>query len=493
LKIGIWGFGLVGKSILQSDAVRQKFISESGDINLEIFDSRNITDDEKYLISMQFNLVDAAQVKIKFTHYSDTDSIYKFLSYQDIIIPSPGIDLEPYKNFLHKFKSELSLFAHLWLDHSIAVTGTLGKTSLVNLIDLVLNNLGRRTLAIGNIGRPLLTAIGEKNLDYPVLELSSFQLDLKHNYKPNIAIWTNYYLNHLDRHKTAQEYFRSKASLFKYQDNQDFSILPLSIASKIRLYLNDPKRPLKFFSVQTLEFNTIEKLYKDKILSNLDVIYMRKVLGKSEKIYKYSLINGRMVYKRLNNLDILTKIFSNSFTDNLLILAVLLDLLSLDAEDIKISNLETLKLPHRLEFIGTYKESYFYNDSKSTVIEATLKSVELLSSTNNKNILLFLGGTSKGVDRIKNIEIFKKFQLKKVLCFGKEALELEQACSKYGFNASAYSNLDLAFKASINILEPNDIVLFSPGGASFDLFSNYIERGDYFKSLVKQLVSQKDL
>lgn len=554
LKIGILGFGLVGKSV--ANYFSKLFKNSKLNLDLEIFDKRELTDQEKL-------------------GFKQAKDISNFLNSQDIIIPSPGFDLSNYQNFKSKFKSELSLFSQNWHKKSIAVTGSLGKTSLVQAINSALEQNNIKTHVGGNIGFPLLDLLDiQKELDQTVLELSSFQLELEHKLAPSIAILTNIYPNHIDRHKTIENYIEAKASIFKYQTKNDISIMPINLASTIRKYLNTQNRSLILFlekpidlgpkinfnnskdlfikdslsnlssnnlSINNLSINNIAdnkinyKFYlalKDKLediilssnlgLNRSDIIYfvfnnmlykyMHKNfdtnIGKFDNIIKSDIIDDSKIIKETNisfeiintELAINNNVFENLHNTNKIILNIVLDLLKLKQPN---NRLEIP--PHRCELIFKNKYLEFYDDSKSTVIEATFGALDKLAELNNKEIILFLGGTSKGVDRESKLNRFENYKIKKIFCFGQEAESLAKACPKKNC-AEFYKSLDDAFSSLIEYLNSdpsnstnldnqnldfaakptgkNLCVLFSPGGASYDLFKDYQERGERFKQLV---------
>ena len=140
-------------------------------------------------------------------------------------------------------------------------------------------------------------------------------------------------------------------------------------------------------------------------------------------------------------------------------------------------------LEHRLEHVATINDIAFYNDSKATVPQATLASVNALVG---KSLLLFLGGLSKGVNRTALIAALKN-KVQFVFCFGMQAEELHKLCQQNTIDSEYFTNLEDAFTACVKMAKPENTVLFSPSGSSFDLFRNYEQRGNCFKELVSEL------
>ena len=136
---------------------------------------------------------------------------------------------------------------------------------------------------------------------------------------------------------------------------------------------------------------------------------------------------------------------------------------------------------HRIEYLGLVNKIHFYNDSKATIPQSTIAAIKKL---NYKHITLIVGGISKGIDREFFIkEIQNKIQ--HVVCFGKESAQLALWCKKYSITYSEAANLEKSLFWAIKNTPGQGCVLFSPSGASFDLYSNYIERGNHFKKIIK--------
>ena len=244
-KIGIWGFGVVGKSILS-------FLTSlpNKEYQISILEQRSLTPLEQELIKGH----NALLVDQKFLH--------QFLEMNDYIIASPGVDLTPYKDFQEKWITELDLFSAVNKTPVIAVTGSVGKTSIVTLLTGLLNAFNKRACAIGNIGTPmldLLTDATNNTYDFFVMELSSFQLEHAKYFKPNIAIITNLIANHLDRHKTLENYLIAKGSLLKNQTEENIAIIPMEFMDAFWSFIGQQK----VIWVGQNSFDDITKLLSD--------------------------------------------------------------------------------------------------------------------------------------------------------------------------------------------------------------------------------------
>lgn len=202
--IGVWGFGRVGQSVA-------RFCIQKG----------------AQIIIWNDNPIECA--------YPHASSLDQFLADCDHIVPSPGVDITPYFDRCpEKWLMELDIFQHYFIKKKVAITGTLGKTTVTTQLTESLKNCGLRAIAAGNIGLPCLDIIAQQNqIDVAVLEVSSFQLEHCTLFSPDVALWTNFFPNHLDRHKTLDTYFNAKFSLLKHQTNTQAAILPLHIKERI--------------------------------------------------------------------------------------------------------------------------------------------------------------------------------------------------------------------------------------------------------------------
>ena len=362
------------------------------------------------------------------------------------------------KKYIHKnvkIISEIDLFSQIYKGRSIAITGTVGKTSTVSLISHCLTKVGLNSPALGNIGNPLL---GSKlaHDDLCVLELSSFQLENANFFSPDVSVIINLYPNHLDHHENYESYKKAKLNIFA-QQKSGLIIAHPELAPDIR----------------------------NKNYRNLPVVYTGSVaeLQTHESLIKYDsdkifLVNAEP--KLIGNLAVKQK-FANLANDSLAILFIIFDYFKLDFQDNFIND---FKLPaHRAELVQSINGVDFIDDSKSTVVEATLHALAM----NTKPTILLLGGVSKGVCRRK---IFQKLKgcthLKQLIFFGHEAETLYHQAFFDFKNISSCINLEEAVELAKKLAVVGDVILFSPSGASFDLFNNYQERGQRFRELISQ-------
>lgn len=409
-KIGIWGFGKTGQSALSFLSLFSPSLTVLEDKELDPFQKQLLQGHGAQLVTPELTP--------------------QFIELNDIIIPSPGINLAPYKDFEEKFVAEVDLFGQWVKKPVIAITGSAGKTSTTTLITQILNLLGKKAVAAGNIGKPMLDVLAEQDqYDYIVLELSSFQLERAKKFAPTISTILNIFPNHLDRHADMQEYLEAKGKLLKYQTEEQYTFLPMH---------------------------------------SMDTFWM---LPGQQKVCWVGNSNYTNIIKELSDI---------TCAENWNIILSILEHLGYEPEQV-LAHKDVLTIPaHRVEFVTTKNDIEFYNDSKSTVPEATLHAV---SRFPKKSIVLLLGGLSKGADRSLLIKQLPK-NVTHIICFGKEAEELHGFCKKMKRESSAHLNLESALKAAIETAKPGDVVLLSPAGSSYDLYKNYEERGNHFKKLL---------
>lgn len=443
---GVWGLGVVGKSVLEFLYANKEHYNI---YQLSVIDKRQPTEEESQFLRQHG------------ISYIPETQLHQFFSVHDVVIPSPGIDISEAMPYKDKLVEELDLFYENWQKPLIAVTGTLGKTSVVHLLDKLLQANGIKVATGGNIGTGMLDLLKQKGIaDTALLEVSSFQLERTKHFAPDIAILTNLYPNHLDRHGTMEQYLLAKYHILMHQHEGQFALVPWELRGRIRTLTS---RPLIYFSVQPVhdiqELKAQETLY---MLCNNDL--HRVTLTSQESIFS------------------LEHIPAISYLENWVIILAICDVLGILKKNT--FTIPSLDLPtHRLEKVATVKNIHFYNDSKSTIFEATLSAVNHLLPA---RIHLFLGGIGKGVNRVELLAQLKD-KVVSVTCFGTESEELFAACIAQGIPADKATILNDAFKLYLGNAQPHDLVLFSPSGASWDQFKNYKERGDLFVKLVKSL------
>ncbi len=373
----------------------------------------------------------------------------------DMIVLSPGVPfgLPPVKEALDRgieIISELELAWRFINKPVIAITGSNGKTTTSSLIARILRASGKRVFLGGNIGTPLIQIAEEdKEFDFLVLELSSFQLQGISTFKPYIGLLLNISPNHLDHHKSFDEYVESKIRLFSNQTHLDWAVYNCDDAvvkensSKIKSRrVPFGKTPIEggvFFDGTYLRFG--EELYDPRAM---------KLIG-------------------VHNLE------------NAMAAIASTRILGCEPELVESEIVKFDPLPHRTELVGEVREVRFYNDSKSTSPGATLRALESFP----RPIILIAGGKDKGVSYgVLKDTIHKKVKL--LILFGESRVRMRRELGGEVETALA-SSLEEAVDKAIRYLSKGDTVLFSPACSSFDMFNSYEERGRRFKEIVQNI------
>jgi UDP-N-acetylmuramoylalanine--D-glutamate ligase len=485
--IGIYGFGIVGKSALQYGFSHQEKVSTA--LFGEVFTLQFVIADKRTLSNEEQALVTKSDATI--FEQITANTVDTFFLQCDVVIVSPGIDISKQQDrFKSKIIHELDLFAVLFTKPTVAITGTIGKTSITQLITELLQqdsckNFPNKTVcghasgcvrvrscAGGNIGYGMLTLLEHlENIDLAVLELSSFQLEGNTAFAPHIGVITNMHPNHLDRHKTMQAYFEAKWQLVAHQKKGDFAVLPIEF---LELFSQELERVLPHLLSQVVFISKTPLTTQQK-----DCITRYKAIAyfvQQDDLYCFAGASRKLVSVSL------LKPFG--FLSNWMIALVVLDLLKKNLEWISDSlyqdSYHTMQKKigaHRFEFCGTIAGVDFYNDSKATVVEATQSAINRCLVL-NKPLILIIGGISKGVDRSPLLAFIKQQQgIKKVITFGdcKDLASVDHC-----------HTLEEVIITVFKSMQAGDQVLFSPSGASFDLFKNYQHRGDCFKQLLEK-------
>lgn len=440
-KVGIWGFGTVGQAALTFFAQRRARIT--------VMDQKNPTEADKALI----NHHNARFIK--------EENIHEFFHGHHYVLASPGIDVRPYLKHKDKLLTELDIFFAYWDDKTIAVTGSIGKTTLTTMISQLLTH-SMPVATGGNIGTCMLDLIAQQPKNYAILELSSFQLEYAASCTPDIAIITNLYPNHYDRHESKDSYALAKAHIFYRQHiNQHLILGAQTVTSAvIKKMLYEHQGSLTLIAVSEYEIPDEYGMETAFYFKHNDIVMRR---------------NGvETIGGTLQNLP------PFAHTINWLYLFATWHRLGLPYNTIQ-AYAHTIQLPeHRLEWVATINGAVFYNDSKATIPEATMAAVRQFK----KPIILFLGGLSKGVDRSGFVQQLAQTTISHICCFGAEAPQLDAWCKKACVPSSCHATLEEAFTAAQAIISPGTTVLFSPSGSSYDLFENFPARGKRFKELV---------
>jgi UDP-N-acetylmuramoylalanine--D-glutamate ligase len=367
------------------------------------------------------------------------------ISKYDLIIKSPGIPIhlpeveKAYKE--KKITSATEIFFKFFPGKIIGITGTKGKSTTTYLIYKILKAKLNSVYLVGNIGRPpLKVLLSAKKNSIAVFELSSHQL---YNlcYSPHIAVFLNFYPEHLDYYKDVEEYLNAKANITLWQTSEDFLIYNprnkevkkvalISKAQKIPLYF--PEKIVKECGIQKTKF--AGNFYS---LNMAAAIKVGEILKIEKKVMKKVIENFKPLY-------------------------------------------------HRLEFVGEFKGIKFYNDSLSTIPETTIFAIRTFKDEIGS---LILGGFDRGVSYTKLAKEILKRKIPLLIFFPESGDRIWREILKFSKNklpkAFLVQSMKDAVKIAFSFTKKGKICLLSPASPSFGLFRNYKERGNLFKKYVK--------
>jgi UDP-N-acetylmuramoylalanine--D-glutamate ligase len=380
---------------------------------------------------------------------------------QDLIVVSPGVPfdaplLQQARAMGETVIGEIELAAQFFPGRIIAITGSNGKTTTTALTGEIISAGGFHTLVGGNIGTPAISLVDQATPEtIAVLEVSSFQLETIQSYQPHIAVILNITPDHLDRHRTFAAYTSAKARIFENQKQDDFAVLNADDPTCVSL-ADAVKSKLFWFSR--------EKEVEQGAFVRDGHIFFRD--GNDEKeimpIAEISL-------KGAHNIE------------NVLAAVSVGMLMGCDPGQIRKTIREFKAVEHRLEYVATIRGVEFYNDSKATNVDATIKAIESFPAS----IHLILGGKDKGSDYSVLNDLLRQ-RVKAVYTIGAAAEKIESQIRDTVEIVHA-ETLDSAVKRAARAAQPGDIVLLAPACASFDQFQNYEHRGKTFKKVVKGL------
>jgi UDP-N-acetylmuramoylalanine--D-glutamate ligase len=340
----------------------------------------------------------------------------------------------------------------------ICITGSNGKTTTTNLIWHMLNKAGKKVALTGNVGNSFAMAVAEGGYDYYVIELSSFQLDGMFNFRADIAILLNITPDHLDRYDhELQNYVNSKFRIAQNQTRSNFLIY----------WADDPiiKAELakKQFGMTLLPFSADTKENMAAYVENDELI---------------------IDYQHKTNLmtihDLALKGRHNTY--NSMAAAIAGKVLNIRKDIIRESLADFQGVEHRLEPVITVCGINFINDSKATNVNSVWYALECMET----DIVWIAGGIDKGNDYTELFQLVKK-KVKAVVCLGKDNKKIIEAFRDKVHTVVETSSMEEAVRTSYYLAAKGDTVLLSPACASFDLFTNYEDRGRQFKNAVRNL------
>lgn len=383
----------------------------------------------------------------------------------DEIIKSPGI---PHKVPLIQLAieeripilSEIEFASRFTSAKIIAITGTNGKTTTTLLIYHLLKTAGLNVGLAGNVGESFARKILEQEYDYFVLEISSFQLDDIHQFRPNIALILNITPDHLDRY----EYDMDKYIAAKFRLIENMKIGDVFIYNADDEYIAKQLNQSNYL-VSTEPFT--EGFYQNGKLSLPTLGFVEgdaSVHGSQRLVFENLPLRGRH-----NGMNLSAAILA----------AMRVGLTKTNIE----KGLKSFKnVPHRLELVATINGVSFINDSKATNVDATYYALDSFSTP----IVWIVGGQDKGND-YSQLSMLVNRNVKAIVCLGIDNKKLFKVFAESVSFIDETQDVFEAVSKAYHLAENRDIVLLSPACASFDLFNNYEHRGDEFKKAVEKL------
>jgi len=446
---------LSGKSILviglgKTGVASARFLAGKG-ANVAITDEKPLTE-----LKGAIREVGDAYVNFEFRKY-DPVSLLRV----DLIIPSPGV---PPSNILltEAVNKEIPILSEIEIAYRflklpmIAITGTNGKTTTTTLIGNILRKAGKKVFVGGNIGNPLIGYVeGKQEDDYAVVEVSSFQLQWIKYFHPYVAILLNTTCDHVDYHGSFEAYRMAKERIFKNQGVSDLAILNAD-EPRSSTIAEDMISQVQFFSSTT-------KVSKGMFLENNSLVHNTTHGDREEYPLDMIKIPG------LHNIEnVMASIMVSRYC-------------GCSPASIISAVADFKGISHRIEFTEEKNGVAFYDDSKGTNVGAVVRALE----TFTRPIILLMGGRDKEGD-FETLKPLVRAKVKELVLFGEARNRINDLIGgvvKTSMATALKEAIEVAYRHS----SPGDVVLLSPGCASFDEFSDYKERGRFFKDAVKNL------
>jgi len=403
--------------------------------------------EEKNLLKSTIDNLRAQSVRVICGAAADVDS-----STYHMAVLSPGID--PASRLVHNFSSRgIDIIGELELGWRfcekipvIAVTGTNGKTTTTELLAQMLNACGQRTIACGNIGKPLSEVAREKQpYDVLTVEVSSFQLETIRTFHPSISLWLNFAPDHLDRYRSVSEYRAAKLRIFENQTNADVAVV-----------------------------NAIEKIPN---IRSRTITFSAYANGGD-----FRLSEGAILYRDESVLRLAdTKLRGLHNIENLMATLAVGTARGLSFGEMVPPLSAYEPRPHRCEFVREVNGVTYVNDSKATNLDAVDKALR----AQTKPVILIAGGKDKGFS-FDPLRSLVKEKVRSTILIGEMAESIRRSWAGAVESEIASSLADAVERAHASA-KPGEMVLFSPGTSSFDMFKSYADRGDQFRALVRAL------
>lgn len=401
------------------------------------------------------------------------------LKHFNLIVVSPGI---PKTNPIYQRASELGIEiigeVELALrevsQRCVGITGTNGKTTVTLLVTHILNHSGVKAVALGNVGIPITAAIDKwsnNDAEVFVLELSSFQLETLKCRCLDFGVLLNITPDHLDRYDSMEDYALAKISILNcIKENGSIFVEDKCLEAFRPLFMSALTANISVSSVsygytsKCTIYSDSQKVYLNNFCSSTEA---RSILEKKQQFMLPS------QYQNLQSHDI----------ENIMAAFALCHSLNVPVQSF-LDGLSTFKKPpHRIEFVRTYSEISYYDDSKGTNIDAVIRAVDSIQATGK--IILIAGGVDKGFPYTSWLTAFDQ-KVKSICAIGQSAEKIKNDLGN-SIPVILLETLELAVQHATDLASPGDAILLSPGCSSYDMFKDYVHRGKEFQRVVNNI------
>jgi UDP-N-acetylmuramoylalanine--D-glutamate ligase len=454
-KVTVMGLGLHGGGV-----GTVKFLSSLG-ARVVVTDMKS----EKELAKSLAELVDLENVVFVLGKHRPED----FLE-TEMVIKNPAVswDNQYVKLALEKnipVEMDSSLFFHLCKNKIIGVTGTKGKTTTASLISAILETAEKEVVKVGVSQVSVLDKLRNLKTDaLVVFELSSWRLSALGRAKisPWISVITNFYPDHLNYYGSMEKYIADKENIFLFQNKADFCVINIDNALVEKSRGKIPS--------QIVEFSQTEIFSPNGAFVRGDKFFLKKE-GREEAVLDFSEVSLRGEHNRANILAAIT----------------VSGLMNIKREDIRKGIMDFPGIPHRLELVGKFSGVAYYNDSAATTPESAISGIQSFPET----LVLICGGANKNLDVSGLVEeIARNKNIKSMVFLAGESTEriveeLQKRTGKERTDFTVVNSMAEAVGFAKEVARDGDVVLLSPGAASFGIFKNEFDRGDQFRELVK--------
>lgn len=384
------------------------------------------------------------------------------LAKTDLFVFSPGVSLNIEVGKMAK-EAGIPIWGEVELAYSyekgsvVAITGTNGKTTTTSLVGKMMQKYYKDVFVVGNIGVPYTQMVEQTSKDsVTVAEISSFQLETTHEFRPHISAILNITPDHLDRHGSMEEYARVKCDITKNQTKDDYCVLNYEDALL--------REKASEFPCQVVYFSSLHKLDEGCYLEGEDIVL--------------SLNGTKTVVAKTSELNILGK----HNHENAMAAILMAFLMNVPVEKIHEELTEFVAEEHRFEFVCEKNGVVYYNDSKGTNPDASIQAIRAMT----KPTYLIGGGYDKGASFDEWVSNFSE-HIKELVILGKTAPLIEKTAIKHGFtHIVKVDSLKEAVDYCKREASAGEAVLLSPACASWDMFKSYEERGWLFKEYVRE-------